>query len=284
MIMRTEKEMMSLILDVAKADERIRAVLLAGSRANPVVPKDQYQDYDIAYLVPEIESFTADHSWIDVFGERLMLQMPEAMRNPSGGGHFNYQMIFKDGNRIDLSIVPITEEHLRQYNSLTVTLLDKDGIVPKYPPATDKDYWITKPTELDYYSCCNNFWWCLNNVAKGIARDELSYVMQMLNTWVRSELHDMMKWYIGTSHRFELSVGKDGKYFKRYLPQELYTKYTNTYSGSNYNDIWASVYVVCDLFHELAITVALYFGFVYRQDEENGIRKYLKMVRREENA
>ncbi|MHB1485565.1 MAG: aminoglycoside 6-adenylyltransferase [Saccharofermentanales bacterium] len=40
------------------------------------------------------------------------------------------------------------------------------------------------------FSCCNNFWWCLNNVAKGIARDELPYVMHMLNEVVRSELHE----------------------------------------------------------------------------------------------
>jgi len=279
--MRTEQEMMDLILGVANEDERIRAVLMSGSRANPAAPKDQYQDYDIAYLVPEIKSFTADHSWIDVFGERLMLQMPEAMRNPSGDGHFNYQMIFKDGNRIDLSIVPITEENLRQYNSLTVTLLDKDGIVPKYPSATDKDYWLEEPSPLDYFSCCNNFCWCLNNVAKGIARDELSYVMQMLNTWVRSELHDMMKWYIGTQHGFDFSVGKDGKYFKYYLEPELYDRYTTTYSDSNYENVWASVYAMCDLFHELALAVAAHFGFTYRQNEEDGMREYMRMVREE---
>ena len=33
--MRNEQEMMDLILDVAKADERVRAVLLVGLRANP---------------------------------------------------------------------------------------------------------------------------------------------------------------------------------------------------------------------------------------------------------
>ncbi|WP_431602538.1 aminoglycoside 6-adenylyltransferase [Ruminiclostridium papyrosolvens] len=33
--MRTEQEMFDLILDVAKADERIRAVYMNGSRANP---------------------------------------------------------------------------------------------------------------------------------------------------------------------------------------------------------------------------------------------------------
>lgn len=37
--MRTEQEVMDLLLDVAKADERIRAVLLVASRANPVILK-----------------------------------------------------------------------------------------------------------------------------------------------------------------------------------------------------------------------------------------------------
>ncbi len=42
--MRSEKEMIDLILSVAQADERIRAVLLVGSRANTDVPKDTFQD------------------------------------------------------------------------------------------------------------------------------------------------------------------------------------------------------------------------------------------------
>lgn len=45
--MRTESEMIELILNIARADERIRAVRMEGSRANPAAPKDKYQDYDI---------------------------------------------------------------------------------------------------------------------------------------------------------------------------------------------------------------------------------------------
>ena len=74
--MRNEREMFDLILHVAKGDERVRGAWLNGSRANPNVPKDRWQDYDIVYLVKAMDSFLADHSWIDVFGERLMLQMP----------------------------------------------------------------------------------------------------------------------------------------------------------------------------------------------------------------
>ena len=38
--MRTENEMMNLILQLAKDDDRIRCVYLTGSRANPNVEKD----------------------------------------------------------------------------------------------------------------------------------------------------------------------------------------------------------------------------------------------------
>ena len=37
--MRSEQEMYDLILDIAKTDERIRAVYMNGSRANPKIKK-----------------------------------------------------------------------------------------------------------------------------------------------------------------------------------------------------------------------------------------------------
>jgi len=278
--MRSEQDILDLILGVAKADERIRAVLLSGSRANPAVPKDIYQDYDITYFVRDITPFYNNPDWVvDKFGRHLIMQMPETMRYPAGDGSFNYMMIYPDGVRIDLTF------EYRKYidnGEPAVILLDKDngkGFLPSLPVPSDKCWHIKPPSPLFYYSCCNNFWWCLNNIAKGIARDELPYVMYMLNCVVRSELHDMINYYIGVQHGFNISTGKQGKYFKKYLTPELYKKYADTYSGSNYADIWAAVDTMCDLFHTLAVAVARHFGFNYRQDEEDGIREYLRMVK-----
>lgn len=278
--MRSEQEVMDLILGVARADERIRAVMLSGSRANPAIPKDKWQDYDITYFVEDVTPFRNDPAWvIERFGRPLIMQMPEAMRCPEGNGTFAYLMIFPDGVRIDLTF------DCRKYTDNgepAVVLLDKDngrGFLPQLPVPDDKCWHIGPPSPLFYYSCCNNFWWCLNNVAKGIVRDELPYVMHMLNEVVRHELHDMINYYIGVKHGFNLSTGKNGKYFKKYLPPELYKQYAATYSGSDYADIWAAIDVMCDLFHTLALEVAAHFGFTYRQDEEDGMREYLRMVR-----
>ncbi len=276
--MRSEKEMMDLILGIAREDERIRAVYMGGSRNNPNAPRDMYQDYDIVYIVREMDSFTADHSWIDVFGPRLMLQMPEAMREPEGLGNFNYLMLFEDGNRIDLRLFPIEKPELIEDDSLNRTLLDKDGILPDFTEPDDSSYWVTPPSELFYTSCCNNFWWCMQNVAKGIAREERPYAMEMYNGVVRAELNDMASWYIGCTHNFAVSSGKMGKYFKRWLPEELYRQYLDTYSDSEPENLWRAVFAACDLFSLLAVRVAAHMGYAYnRQDEEN-MRTYLSWV------
>ncbi|MDR1629198.1 MAG: aminoglycoside 6-adenylyltransferase [Oscillospiraceae bacterium] len=286
--MRTEKQMTDLILNIAKEDERIRAVYMNGSRTNPNARKDTYQDYDIVYVVTETDSFITDKSWIMNFGNPLIVQEPDWNDNYAGNSgeihdfsiRYVWLILFDDGNRIDLSI-EIQQEAAENFlkDKLTVLLLDKDGMLPVIAKPSDEDYYIKKPTQNNYWACCNNFWWCLNNVAKGIARDELSYVMHMFHEVVRGDLHAMLNWYIGTQYGFALSTGKAGKYFKKYLSDDLYQQYCKTYSASDYRDIWAAVFTMCDLFHILALSVAEHFGFSYRQTEENGIRKYLNRVK-----
>jgi aminoglycoside 6-adenylyltransferase len=58
--MRSEKEMLKLIIDTATKDERIRAVIMNGSSTNPNSPRDPFQDFDIVYLVTEVDAFKYD--------------------------------------------------------------------------------------------------------------------------------------------------------------------------------------------------------------------------------
>ena len=278
--MRTEHEVMDLILSVANSDERIRGVMLGGSRADFSIPKDQYQDYDIGFAVTDMKPFYNNPIWVEEkFGKPLIMQMPETLRGAANDGNFFYLMIFPDGVRIDLSF--IFDEAYIDDSEPAIVLLDKDNGNGFFPPITiNENYWSIKPpTALDYRSCCSNFWWCLNNVAKGIMRDELPYVMASINNDVRSNLYEMINWHIGIQHEFSVSTGKDGKYFKKILSFEAYTQYAASYSDSNYENIWKAVDIMCAMFSPMALSVAEHFGFSYHQDEENGMREYLKLVR-----
>lgn len=286
--MRSESEMMNIILGFAKADERIRAVYMNGSRTNLNVPKDIYQDYDVVYVVTETESFIKDKSWLTIFGRPLIIQEPDLNDVQTGIVNDQYDfsrryvwlMLFDDGNRVDLSIEikEEAEKNIRE-DKLTVILLDKDKFLPEIQLPTDEDYHVKRPIESQYYACCNEFWWCLNNVAKGIARDELPYSMKMFNHYVRDMLDKMVEWYIGINTNFSVSAGKMGKYYKKYLPSELYEMYAKTYSDRNYDNFWAAIFIACGLFRNTALAVANYFGYTYNDQEDKNIVIYLNNVK-----
>lgn len=276
--MRTPEEMLDLILQVAREDENIRSVLMVGSRANPDCEPDAYQDFDICYFARRVEPYWDNMAWIkEKFGRPALVQRPESMRliPPDEDGSYIYLMIFPDGNRIDLQI---TQDPYVDDGEPAVLLLDKDGDFPEI--AVKKDFWhVKRPEEGIFADCCNEFHWCLNNVAKAIAREELSLGMDMLNRPVRDMLVLMLSWYVGAAHEFKVSVGKRGKYFKRLLPQEMYDSFRRTYSDAEYAHMWAASFEMLELFGKAARSVAAQMGYAYDQAEEAGIRAYMEQVK-----
>ena len=217
--MRTEHEMLDLIIDTAKADDRIRAVIMNGSRANPNAPRDIFQDFDVVYLVTDVAPFKNNFEWIKRFGKIMILQLPEEVDDPSswGGDCCVYLMQFADGNRIDLGVFPIARLADLGRDSLSVLLLDKDGLIEPFPPANESDYLPTPPTAKTFADCCNEFWWVCPYVAKGLWRQEILYAKHMLDVIVREQLMRMLRWHIGVKTEFACNPGKLGKYFRRYL-------------------------------------------------------------------
>jgi len=279
--MRTEQEMFDLILNTAKKDDRIRAVLMNGSRANPNVIKDIFQDYDIVYLVTETKSFREEKSWIDQFGERLYMQYPEenSYYQNDVENCYGWLIQFTDGNRLDLHVCTLSYV-LKDVNGdrLCKILLDKDRCLPDMPEGTDEDYWIRKPTENQFLDTCNEYWWCLNNVAKGLWREEVPYVMDMLNYYVRPQLIRLLGWEIGFETSFSISIGKSGKYMYRWLEREKWNAFLKTYPSGVVKDIWKAVFIMCDLFDGIAKKVSRIMKVKYNEIEAKNSLKFLKDV------
>ena len=282
--MRSSDEIKKLIIDKAISDDRIRAVLLNGSRASAKVVPDKYQDFDIVYVVTEIESFTSDHSWTNIFGDMLIRQLPDEMdvgKEPGASENFGfaYLMLFKDGNRIDLTLFPINKlESNFHKDSLTVVWLDKDNIFANIDQSSDADYLIKRPPEKEFLETCNEFWWTSTNVAKGLLRDEMTYAKEMQETVVRPMFMKMIEWYIGTETNFSVSFGKAGKFMKKHLPGTLNEKILSTYSDHQTENNWKSLFAMTELFGQLAVIVADKLKFRYNTEEEKNVKYYLRQA------
>ena len=244
--MRSEKEMMDLVLSLAEQDERIRIVTLEGSRANINIPKDEFQDYDVTYFVTDVESFTLKDEWLKSFGNIIMMQKPE-----------------------DMELFPAEEK------GYSYIILDKDGRIQQAVVPTDMDYHIRKPSAREYDDCCNEFWNTTTYVVKGLCRKEILFAIDHFNQIVRHELLRMISWKVGIETGFKLSVGKNYKFIERYISEDLWEKLLSTYRMDSYENIWEALFLCHQLFRAVSGEVAERLHYAYPEYDRN-ITKYTR--------
>ncbi|MED3551951.1 aminoglycoside 6-adenylyltransferase [Cytobacillus praedii] len=258
--MRSVQEMMEIILSIAKKDERIRIVTLEGSRTNKNIPKDKFQDYDISYFVTDIDSFKSTDEWLNAFGKRIIMQKPEDMElfQPELGNWFSYLMLFDDGNKIDLTLIPLdeAESYFLNTDGLVEVLLDKDSSIKDTLEPTDKKFHIKKPSAKEFDDCCNEFWMVSTYVVKGLARKEILFAIDHLNEMARPNLLRMMSWYIGIETNFSLSLGKNYKYLQKHLDKNDWDQLLYTFAENSYENMWQSLFNCYDLFRKYSKLVA----------------------------
>ena len=173
--MRTDQEMLDLILQIAKKIQ-VDAVALSGSRTNQKIQTDEFQDYDVVYIVDDLDYLSSDFSWLDQFGERIIEQ------EVTLGHRRLFLMLFEDGNWLDLTLCP--EDHIQEWveSEADFTVLeDTKGLFESYSPSPER-FWIHPASETDFKKACNEFWWVSAYVVKGICRNQVIYATDHLKT------------------------------------------------------------------------------------------------------
>ncbi|MGN0479673.1 MAG: aminoglycoside 6-adenylyltransferase [Hominenteromicrobium sp.] len=262
-MMRSEQEMYDLILGYARRHDDIRAVILNGSRANPNRKPDPFNDYDIVYLVRDLAPYKGKPVHQD-FGEILVYERTD--ENELYEEHFPdfvcYLMQFADGNRIDLTIADTAHYHGYCFDDrLSVVLLDKDGFLPPLPAPDESSHYIQKPTQQLFFECRTEFWWTAPYVSKGLWRGQLLFAQTHMESCIRNMLLQMLKWYAGALHGFELSAGKCGDKLQSLLPADIWNGYLETFAVCREEDIWRALFAACDLFTRVSALTAEALGF-----------------------
>ena len=264
--MRTDQEMLELILGTAKKLQ-VDAVALSGSRTDTKAPKDEFQDYDVVYVVDDLDNLTSDLSWLDQFGTRIIEQ-----HNILGNRRL-YLMLFEDGNRIDLTICPkdYINEWVDSEAGFTV-LVDEKGLFESYSPSPQR-FWIHPASETDFEKTCNEFWWVSAYVVKGICRKQVIYETDHLYGICQQELLKLLAWQVA-SDKGKIDIGKNYKYLFNYLPSEKEKEFSNLLDFSSLDKITQSLLATMKIFHQEAQILSQKMGFEYDREVAEKMIQY----------
>ena len=264
--MRTEAEILNLILQTARTIQ-VEAVAMSGSRTDTKAPKDEFQDYDVVYVVDDLDNLTSDLSWLDLFGKRIIEQ-------EVGFSHRRlFLMLFEDCNRIDLTLCP--KEHIQEWvdsEAGFTVLVDEKGLLESYFPSPER-FWIHPASEIDFEKSCNEFWWVSAYVVKGICRHQVIYATDHLYGICQQELLKVLAWQVA-SDKGTVDVGKNYKYLFNYLPTEKEKEFSNLLDFSNIEKITQSLFATMQLFHQEAQFFAHKMGFYYDKEVAEKMIQY----------
>ena len=266
--MRTDTEMMNLILQIADTLE-VEAIALSGSRTNPQSPKDEFQDYDVVYIVDDLEDLISDLSWLNQFGNRLISQHNVVEHR------YLYLMLFEDGNRIDLTLCP--KEYIQEWVDSEANfevIKDDKGLFESYLPSP-KRYWTCLPTEEEFAATCNEFWWVSAYVVKAIRRNQLIYATDHLYGICQQELLKVLAWQVA-SDKGIVDIGKNYKHLFHFLPAEKEKVFSALLDLSSIEKVGQSLFATMKLFDGEAQELAQKMEFTYDKEVAEKMISYAK--------
>ena len=264
--MRTETEMLDVILKTAETLQ-VAAVAMSGSRTDTKASKDEFQDYDVVYVVENLDELITDLSWLDQFGKRIIEQ------EVGLGQRRLYLMLFEDSNRIDLTLCP--KEHIKEWvdSEAGFTVLeDPEHLFEPYSQNLER-YWTNPASAIEFEKVCNEFWWVSAYVVKGICRKRVIYATDHLYGICQQELLKVLAWQVA-SDRGAVDIGKNYKYIFNYLPAQKENEFSSLLDFSNSDKITQSLFATMKLFHQEAQTLAQKMGFDYDKEVAEKMIEY----------
>ena len=266
--MRTETEMLDVVLKTAETLQ-VEAVAMSGSRTDTKASKDEFQDYDVVYVVENLDELITDLSWLDQFGKRIIEQEVALEHRRL------YLMLFKDGNCIDLTLC--FKVHIKEWVESEADFMvieDPKGLFVPHSP-TPQRYWTSPASAIEFEKVCNEFWWVSSYVVKGICRNQVIYATDHLYGICQQELLTVLAWQVA-SDRGRVDVGKNYKYLFNYLPAEKEMEFSNLIDFSSIDKITQSLFATMQLLHREAQSLAQKMGFDYDMKVAEKMIEYAK--------
>jgi aminoglycoside 6-adenylyltransferase len=268
--------------------ESVRVMLLTSTRAVPNATVDFLSDYDVILIVEDIHPFFEHRSWLEDFGEVLVVYWDTIYPDPEHGNEKTANVTqYTDGLKIDFTLWPVellkkiaqAPELEAELDAGYRVLLDKDRLTRDMKPPTYRAYIPTRPTNEVYQLLINDFFTDAPYMAKCLLRGELLPAKWCLDFDMKHvHLRPMLEWRMGVEHNWSLPTGSLGKGLKKRLPPEIWSQLENTYAGADVSDNWEALFRTMTLFRQVAMEVGTGLGYTYPLELDQRVTVFVQKM------
>jgi aminoglycoside 6-adenylyltransferase len=267
----------------------LRAALITSTRAIPNAAVDQLSDYDVILVVRDIHPYVTDRSWLEDFGEVLVVYWDPIQPDPIYGVERCANVTqYASGLKIDFTLWPTTlfEKIVAapvlppELDAGYQLLLDKDRLAEGMLPSTGRAFIPARPALADFQIWINDFLTDAPYVAKCLWRGDLLPAKWCLDYDMKHiYLLKMLEWRVEIDHNWSIPVRNLGKGLKKQLPPETWSALEQTFAGSDIGGNWQALDNTLALFRQVAIEVGASLGYEYPHELHQRVSDYVKQIK-----
>jgi aminoglycoside 6-adenylyltransferase len=269
------------VLDWARRQDGLGAVILTGSRARAHGPVDAASDYDVEVFVAKPERYGSSSAWLEEIS-------PVWVRiGSSEGGEEDvdrrvvYLAFFAGGTKADFQFRPLealgalVERGLDElYERGYVVLADPSGLASRLAAPSGQSPRVRPPTDADLLDVCSEFWFEAAHIPKLLVRGEL-WVVKFRDGTMKQMLLRLIEWDALARRGPEVDVWHIGTHMRDWVAPDVWADLHRCYGRFDAEDAFATFQATLELFSRLSRRVAAAFGLDHPTRIEDAIRPYV---------
>jgi aminoglycoside 6-adenylyltransferase len=279
--MNSYNEIMDKLVLFAEESELIQAMLLFGSRARVRNVADEYSDYDIIFLVNDIDYFLNTDEWLNQI-EKCYISFQE----PTAAGGQERRVFFRDAMDMDFLFYNAKEaERLAADNTLQsffsrgyTILVDKIDFKSEIEHNKPFEETTIIFSEKEFINLANNFWFHSIWSLKKILRGEIWSAKCCVDGYMKDLLRQMLEGYSKAINGNNFDVWHEGRFFDNWVDKEIRKQLKIAYGTYDAVDILRAMNVTIHIFGEVSLKTAAILDYAYPIAAEKYAEEQIKYL------
>lgn len=256
-------EIKSRILELANADDGIKAVVAIGSSTRSDVKADEYSDLDLMIAAEDTEN------WLYGSIPAQLGDVKISFVEPTLGGGMERRVLYK--NALDVDMIVFTPEQLIAAakegvagwvcNRGYTVLYDTMGIGELLGEYVSQEVKYSQLAEDEYINLVNDFCFHVVWASKKILRGELWTAKMCIDAYLKNHLLKMMEMY--TVNKYASDVWHDGRFLDKWADECIKNSLPKCFAHYDREDMIAALSETKSLFSKVARKVAELKGYAY---------------------
>lgn len=263
------------MLDLARKDEDIKAIVRIGSSTRDTVKADAYSDLDVIIATENTERWLYGD-----YPEKLETVKISFVEPTLGGG--KERRILYDGS-LDVDMILFTPSQFEAaikegvagwvMNRGYVVMYDSAGYSQLLEENVSREIVHTDLPESEFINMVNDFFFHTVWAAKKILRGELWSAKMCIDAYLKNYLLKMIEMYSVSKHCVD--VWHDGRFLDRWAEKEILVDLEQCFAHYNKEDMVAALLSTEQLFSKLASQTAEMKSYKYPKEAQDYARSLL---------